>query len=75
VDWHARSFHFESVNKTTPKYKKLPTSTLDFEHDFASADPTRISHLIQKLKCEKDIGGNQGSKHFKLLFMGVRAFI
>jgi hypothetical protein len=30
---------------------------------------------MQKLKCERNIGGNQGSKHFELLFMGAKAFI
>jgi hypothetical protein len=48
---------------------------LDSEHDFAYANPATISQHMQKLKCERDIGGNQGSKYLKLLFMGVRAFI
>jgi hypothetical protein len=26
-------------------------------------------------KCEGDIGGNQGSKHFKSLIMGAKTFI
>jgi hypothetical protein len=30
---------------------------------------------MQKLKCERDMGGNQGSNHFKPLFVGARAFM
>jgi hypothetical protein len=30
---------------------------------------------MQKLKREGDIGGNQGSKDFKLLFIGAKTFI
>jgi hypothetical protein len=51
-----KSFHFELVNKTTPKYEAFPTSTLDFEHDFACEDKTRTNQHMQKLKREGDIG-------------------
>jgi hypothetical protein len=30
---------------------------------------------MQKLKLEGNIGGNQGSNHFKLLFVGARTFM
>ncbi len=75
VDWKMKSFHFESVNETTPKYKGFPTSTLFFEHDSTSEDRTRTSQHMHKFKPKGDIGGNQRSKHFKPLFMGARAFI
>jgi hypothetical protein len=32
VDWQTRSFHFESINKITPKYEIFPTNTLDSKH-------------------------------------------
>ncbi len=75
VDWKMRSFHFESVNESTPKYKAFPTSMLFFEHDSTSEDPTRTSQHMHKFKHEGDIGGKKRSKHFKPLFMGVRTFI
>jgi hypothetical protein len=62
-----KSFHSESINKTTPKYK--------IEHDFACENTTKVNQRMEKLKHEGDIGGNQGSKHFKPLFMGTRTFI
>jgi len=74
MDWKM-SLHFESINKITPKYKGFPTNTLNFEHDFARENPTKINQHMQKLKWEGDIEGNQGSKHFKLLFMRVKVFI
>jgi hypothetical protein len=46
VDWQTRNFHFESINKTTPKYEIFPTNTLDFEHDFECVDPIRISQRM-----------------------------
>jgi hypothetical protein len=70
-----RSFHFELVNETTPKYETFPIGMLDFEHDSACEDIVRINQRMQELKCEGDIGGNQGSKQFKPLFMGTRTFI
>jgi hypothetical protein len=48
---------------------------LDSEHDFACENITRINQYMQKLKREGDIRGNQGSKHFKPLFVGARTFI
>jgi hypothetical protein len=70
-----RSLHFELVNETTPKYEAFPISMLDFEHDFACEDTIIINQLMQKLKHEGDIGGYEGSKHFKPLFVGARTFI
>ncbi len=67
-----RSLHFELVNETTPKYETFPISMLDFEHDFAREDITKTSQHMRKLKHEGNIGGNQGSKHFKLLFMEAK---
>jgi hypothetical protein len=75
VDWKLRSLHFESINETTLKYKVFPTSTLDSKYDYARENLTKINQCMQKLKHEGDIGGNQGSKHFKPLFMGARVFI
>jgi hypothetical protein len=43
MDWKMRSFHFESINETTPKYETCSTSTLDSEHDFAHENTTRTS--------------------------------
>jgi hypothetical protein len=65
----------ELVNETTQKYEAFPTSTLDFERDFVCEDPTKINQHMQKFKHEGDVGGNQGSKHFKPLFMKARTFI
>jgi hypothetical protein len=48
---------------------------LDFEHDFACEDITKTNQCMPKLKREGDIRGNQGSKHFKPLFVGTRTFI
>jgi hypothetical protein len=70
-----RNLHFESINETTPKYKVFPTSTLHFEHDSTREKPTRISQHMHKFKHERDIGGNQRSKHFKPSFIGARTFI
>jgi hypothetical protein len=70
-----RIFHFESVNKITPKYNTFPTSMLHSEHDSTNEDPARTSQHMQKFKREGDIRGNQRSKHFKPLFMGARTFI
>jgi hypothetical protein len=75
MDWKTRSLHFELVNKIAPKYKAFPTSTLDSEYDYAREDIVRTSQHMQKLKREGDIGGNQGSKHFKPLFVGEKTFI
>jgi hypothetical protein len=46
VDWKMKSFHFELVNETTQKYEVFPTSTLDFELDFAHENPTRTSQCM-----------------------------
>jgi len=70
-----KSLHFELVNETTPKYEAFPTSTLNFQHDSAREDPTRTNQCMQKLKHERNIEGNQGSKHLKHLFMRARTFI
>jgi hypothetical protein len=70
VDWKMNSFHFELVNETTPKYETFPTSTLDSEHDFGCENITKTNQHMQKLKRERNIGGYQGSKHFKPLFVG-----
>jgi hypothetical protein len=43
MDWKMRNFHFELVNKTTPKYEGFPTSTLDVEHDYSREDIVRTS--------------------------------
>jgi hypothetical protein len=67
--------HFESINEIAPKYESFPTSTLDFKHDFAHEDIAKTSERMQKLKREGNIGGNQGSKHFKPLIVGARTFI
>ncbi len=75
MDWKTRNLHFESLNEIAPKYKTFPTSMLDSEHDSAREDIIRTSQRMQKLKHERDIGGNQGSKHFKPLFMGEKPFI
>jgi hypothetical protein len=48
---------------------------LDFEHDSALEDIIRTNQRMKELKCEGDIGGDQGSKQFKPLFMGTRTFI
>ncbi len=65
VDWKTRSFHFESVNETTPKYEAFPKSTLDSKHNSTWEDTSRINQCMQKIKREGDIKGNQGSKNFK----------
>jgi hypothetical protein len=70
-----RNFHFESINKITLEYKAFPTSTLNFEHDSTCEDVIGIRQHIKKLKHEEDIGGNQGSKDFKPLFVGTKTFI
>jgi hypothetical protein len=70
-----RSFQFELVNEITPKCETFPLSMLDFEHEFVCEDVTKTTQRMQKLKHEGDIGGNQGSKHFKHLFLGAKAFI
>jgi hypothetical protein len=56
-----KNLHFESINETTPKYETSPTSMLDFKHDSAYENITRSTQRMQKLKCEGDIEGNQGS--------------
>ncbi len=48
---------------------------LDSEHDSTCEDITKTNQHMQKLKCEGNIRGNQGSKHFKPLFVGARTFI
>jgi hypothetical protein len=70
-----RNLHFELVNEITPKYEAFPTSTLDFEHDFACENKIKTNQCMHKLKCEGDIRGYQGSKHFKPLFIGAKAFM
>jgi hypothetical protein len=75
VDWKRRSFHFESIDKTIPKYKVFPISMLESKHDYACENIVKTSQRMHKLKRERNIGGNQGSKHFKSLFVGVRTFI
>jgi hypothetical protein len=70
-----KSLHFESINEIKPKYKTFPASMLGFEHEFAHENITRTNQCMQKLKREKDIVGNQGSKHFKPLFMGAKTFL
>jgi hypothetical protein len=75
MDYKMRSLHFELINKITPKYKVFPTNMLDSQHDYACEKITRSNQRMQKLKREGDIRGNQGSNHFKPLFMGVRTFI
>jgi len=75
VDCKMKSLHFELVNETTQKYEAFPTSTLDFERDSVCEDPMKINQHMQKFKHEGDVGGNQGSKHFKPLFMKARTFI
>jgi len=75
VDWKMKSLHFESENETTHKYEASPTSTLNFQHDSAHEDPTRTNQCMQKLKHEINIEGNQGSKHFKHLFVKAKIFI
>ncbi len=70
-----KNLHFESVNKITPKYEAFPISMLDFEHDYARENEANTSQCMHKLKRERNIGCNQGSKHFKPLFMGVKTFI
>jgi len=75
VDWKMKSFHFESINETTWKYEAFPISTLDFEHDFAREDIVGTSQHMLKLKREGDIKGNEGSNHFKLLFVGARSLM
>jgi hypothetical protein len=75
VNWKTKSLHFESINETTPKYKAFPISMLDSEHDFACENIRITSQHMQKLKHEGNIGGNQGSNHFKPLFMGARTFM
>jgi hypothetical protein len=70
-----RSFHFELLNETTPKYETFRTCMLDSEHDFACENTTRVNQRMQKLKCQRDIGCYQGSKHFKPLFMGAKVSI
>ncbi len=72
VDWKTKNLHFESINKTTPKYKAFLISMLDSKYDSTRKDIVKISQHMQKLKCEGDIGGNQGSNHFKPLFVGAR---
>ncbi len=56
------SFHFESINKITPKYefsnKQIGLWTLDFEHHYALEDTTKINQCMQKLKHERNIKGN-----------------
>jgi len=42
---------------------------------FSCEDIARTSQHMHKLKCEGDIGGNEGSNHFKLLFVGARSFM
>ncbi len=75
MDWKTKSFYFESINKTTIKYEAFPTSTLDSEHDSTREDTIRTCQCMQKLKHEGNMGGNQGSKHFKPLFVGVKTLI
>ncbi len=75
MDWKMSSFHFELVNETIPKYETFPTSMLDFEHDYACENIAKTNQRMQKFKCEGNIGGYQGSKHFKPLFMGAKTFI
>ncbi len=48
---------------------------MDSEHDLACEDIRITSQHMKKLKCEGDIGGNQGSNHFKPLFVGARTFM
>jgi hypothetical protein len=59
-----KSFHFESVNETTPKYKAFSISTLDFKRDSTFEDLTRTNQRMQKLKSERDIEGIQTFQAF-----------
>jgi hypothetical protein len=70
-----RKFHFELINETKPKYETFPTRMLVSKHNSECENTTRTNQCMQKFKCERNIKGYQGSKHFKLLFMGARAFI
>jgi hypothetical protein len=75
VDWKTTNLHFESINKTTLKYEAFPTRMLDSKRDFAHEDIRITSQHMYKFNCEEDIGGNQGSKHFKPLFMEAKTLI
>jgi len=70
-----RNLHFELINETTPKHETFPIGMLEFEHDFALEDIVRTNQCMKELKCEGDIGGDQGSKQFKHLFIGTRTCI
>jgi len=48
VDWKMRNLHFELVNEITPKYEAFPTSTLDFEHDFACENKIKTNQRMHK---------------------------
>jgi hypothetical protein len=75
MDWKMNNFHFELVNEITPKYEAFLTSMWDFKHDSAFENIVKTNQCMQKFKCEGDIVGYQGSKHFKPLFVGARIFI
>ncbi len=48
---------------------------MDSKHDSTREDIVKTSQHVQELKCEGDIGGNQGSEQLKPLFMGAKKFI
>ncbi len=56
MEWKTRSFHFELVNETTPKYKAFPTSTLDFEHDYAHEDIARTNQACRNSNMKEILG-------------------
>jgi len=69
VDWKMKSFHIELVNKITPNMKLFQQARWILNM-IMHVKTTKTRQRMQKFKRERDIGGNQRSKHFKSLFVG-----
>jgi hypothetical protein len=71
MDWWA-------LNKETSKCKALPTNMFGEYHDYhlgVLENDIVSGRYMQNLKHNKNLGGTQGSKHSRPLFMGGIIFM
>jgi hypothetical protein len=73
-----KNFHFETSKEETLKCKALPISMFGEYHIYhvgAFENYLRSSQCMQNFKHNKNLGGTQGSKHSRLLFVRTKTFM